>query len=257
VPIRGLDRGDVLAADGAGGADNGLGPLDRGGAVELEQDIGEHAGPAAVAVEEGMDAHGLMVEADSLFVKGHAGSLPCVQIFEEVVQVGRDVRWRRAEVEFASADGAGPGPHLAEHLLVEAKSPGSSERCCAAGGLRGEVLERGLADVLSLGGVERCLGSDGLDLESGEVVEGRLAGDRRVRAQSGGPEPSPRTGEQFVVGALDEAAVGAVIDGLVFKGAGALHHAGDVFGFAPGLLTAEFVGVLLGEVERHAEGLGN
>ncbi len=110
-----------------GGADGLFWPEDGLLVVEFEPDVGEQACPSPVAVEEGMDFDGSVMEAGGLFDHGHAEGWPLVEVIEQGVHVGFDFVGLGADVELGCAEGACPCPDFAEHFFVEFLCPGDIE----------------------------------------------------------------------------------------------------------------------------------
>src|SRR5271157_4651789 len=97
--------------------------------VTLEPDVREHAGPAAVPVEEGVNPDRPVVEPHSLLQESFPPCFPEDEVVEKSLKLHLDLVPITAEVEVLLTELTSPHPDVAEHLLVKPLCPGESERC--------------------------------------------------------------------------------------------------------------------------------
>ena len=138
---------DISAPSLALTSEIGAAPAIASAAQSGDQQIRRQARPASVAVRKGMHEHGLVVEANSQFVRLVGFVLdPEARVVDRLNQFGLNEMRQDAKIAFRLAVFAGPAPHLVEHAAVQTEQESFVEHVAFA-------LERPgvrLGDVLLL-----------------------------------------------------------------------------------------------------------
>src|SRR3954468_5581849 len=95
--IGGFNRGQIVGANGALSSNDIFGPVNHAAILQFAPDVGEHAGPAAIAVEERVDLNGAVVEYHRLVEDADGRVLtPEAQVVEQHLEAGfhDNVRYR-------------------------------------------------------------------------------------------------------------------------------------------------------------------
>jgi hypothetical protein len=148
-----------------------------GAAPRGDENVGQQAGVAAVAVGPGMDHHHAVVQAHGDFGGSVGGVfLPVAGIVKQRAHALGDAGPFPTEVAVAGAVLAGPPPDLVEHAPVQFAGEGVGEQIGATqAGLAQGPQARGV-DVETFGGVElRAGGEAGAQLPFLLLGEGSLA----------------------------------------------------------------------------------